>query len=496
MDTERELTEQLCDISKEFERITSSPQTPRSLMNVIEYGLGDKRRGEVYVTRLLRYLMDSSEPHGMGSEFLRAFLDGFRTKFAFEEAIHDLSSVRVRNEVWIRDRTGSSSGSPIDAAGSSWELEEEDSSGRVDLVVDKPGDWFLLIELKFSAEENNLAGEGYSQTEFYRNATHIDETPKTDYKGSGYHLFVHKQGTDRARSAEFANWTWSEITEDMLGPFTNDIGPTLPHRTLVHLHELRDDIETFIDMSPDNSHANEKVELYLEHYPTLNDLHQEFEERWADFSDQWNTRVASALDDQIESFHTVEDGIVAVETGRTDANGTWYLRAKHKDWQQFYRDGWFKPADREQWESSDLDRLHDKSQSHDTFRIFYHHRMNTHRDVAIEDGILIVTFRNARANPKPFHDIFSEAFDAREAEILNLLPEGKELLGQKSDQFEVRFDIPDPDPEDESAPDDFFEAYTETVSAAFRELVLENPELTGILTEIYNESIDVHMNRV
>jgi hypothetical protein len=282
----------------------------------------------------------------------------------------------------------------------------------------------------------------------------------------------------------------------VLGPFIADIGPTLPHRTLVHLHELRDDIETFTDMSPDDSHANEKVELYLEHYPTLNELHQEFEERWADFSDHWNTRVASVLDDEIASFHTVEEGIVAIDTGRTDADGTWFLQAKKKDWQPIYREGWFKPADEEQWESGDLDPLREKSSEYDTFRILYNHRMKRHRDVAIEDGILNVTFRNARANPKPFHDIFSDAFDAREAEISTLLPQGAEMLGQKSDQFRVRFDIPDPDPEDESAPDDFFDAYTETVGDAFRELVLENPELTEILTEIYTESIDEHMKRV
>lgn len=492
MASERDIARELRYVTEEWERITSSPERPRSLMNVIEYGLGDKRRGEVYVTQFLRYLLDRSEPHGMGEEFLEAFLEGFRTKFAFEEPINDLSNVRVRNEVWIRDRSDPATSSVIDT-NSSADGEGDDSSGRVDLVVDKPGDWFLVIELKFSAEENNLSGAGYSQTEFYRNATHVSETPKTDYEGNGYHLFVHERGTDQARSEDFANWTWEEFTDEVLVPFIDDLGSTLPHRTLVHLQELRDDIETFTDMASDDSHADEKVELYLEHYPVLNDLHQEFEDRWAEFTDQWNTRVAASLQDDVDSFHTVDDGIVAIDLDHEDTESTWYLRAKHKDWQQFYLDGWFRPADREQWESGGLESLHDKSTDHDTFRIFYHHRMQTNRTAAIEDGTLIVTFRNAGANPEPFHDIFSETIDARESEILDQLPESAEMLGQKSDQFEVRFDIPDPDSDDESVPDDFFEAYVWAVRSAFVNLVLQKPDLTKTLSEVYDEALEDHM---
>lgn len=496
MTAEEEVSPTLRKVTDKWKKLTSSPDPPRSMMNVIEYGLGDMRRGEVYLTRFLRYLMDSSEPHGLDNEFLKAFLDGFAARFEFDEPTYDLSNVRVRNEVWIRHRNGETKTDSGWTAHHQEESEATDSTGRVDLVVDNPGNWFLLIELKFSAEENNLAGLGLSQTEFYKAATHISEMPKTDYEGNGYYGFLHVDGTDPARSNEFANWTWENMTRDVLEPFITTIGPTLPHRTLVHLTELRDDIKNFTGMTADDSQTDEKAELYLEHYPILNDLHQSFETRWQTFTDQWNADLAKTVDDVIDGHYDVEEGIIAVDLDDSQTESTWYLRAKHKDWQQIYKNGWYKPEDHEQWSNDELENLHDKSADHNTIRIFFHHRMDTYRDTAIEDNTLIFTFRNAGANPSPFHDTFDDAFDNRQGELLELLPNSTEWLGHKSDLFKVEYDIPDPDPETESGPDDFFEAYTAALRTAFLDLIVKRPELIATITEIYDEEVEAHMKSI
>lgn len=495
MFSEEDFSPTLREVSDEWKELTSSPDPPRSMMNVIEYGLGEMRRGEVYMTRFLRYLMDPSEPHGLETEFLKVFLDGFASRFEFEEPTYDLSNVRVRNEVWTRHR-GETESDLVDTTHHSEESEATDTSGRIDLVVDEPGDWFFLIELKFSAEENNLAGSGLSQTEFYRAATHIGETPKTDYEGNGYYAFLHMEGTNPARSSEFANWTWEDMTRDVLEPFITKIGPTIPHRTLVHLTDLRDDIKNFTGMTPDESQTYEKAELYLEHYPILNDLHKSFEAQWQAFTDQWNADLAQMLEDVIDRSYEVEEGIIAVSLDDSPIDSTWYLRAKHKDWQQIYKNGWYKPEHQEQWVAGELEHLHDKAPDHNTFRIFFHHRMDTHRDTAIEDNTLIFTFRKAGANPTPFHGTFAEAFDDRQQELLDHLPDSVEWLGQKSDQFEVQYDIPDPDPETESAPDDFFEAYTAALRTAFIDLIVERPELISTITEIYTDAIEEHMESI
>jgi hypothetical protein len=77
---------------------------------------------------------------------------------------------------------------------------------------------------------------------------------------------------------------------------------------------------------------------------------------------------------------------------------------------------------------------------------------------------------------------------------LDTLPDSAEWLGNKENQFEIRYDIPKPDPDTESAPNDFFEAYTVTLGTAFIELVIENQKVTNILTEIYDDAVDKHMS--
>lgn len=497
MRSEEDFSRQLRDIEEQWEQITATPTPPRSLMNVIEYGLGDKKRGEVYVTRLLRYLMDPSEPHGMDTRFLKAFLDEFANRFGFEEPLYDLSDVRVRNEVWIRMKADNQQS---DSPGNTNGADDEDTnpSGRVDLVVDKPGEWFVLIELKFSAEENNLAGEGLSQTEFYRSATHIEDIPKTDYENGNYYLYLHKSDADEAADdQEFVNWSWKSVTTDILQPFINTEGSSIPHRTFVQLNELQDDIKEFTDMTPDKPNAEEKVELYLDNYTVLNDLQQTFEDRWEEFTEEWHTTLVEELNEFVDADYEVDDGVIAAQLDDELTGDTWYFRATHKDWQPLFKHGWWKPADKDQWAQGKLEGVHQKvTGDTDTLRVLYVHRMDANRDAAIEDNTLIFTFRNAGANPKPFYDIFSDKIDSRKHEILDALPDSANWLGHKSNQFELRYEIPEPDPNNEAAPDDFFEAYTAALYTAFVDLVIEHPEVTNILTETYDEALTEHMNQI
>ncbi len=85
--------------TRRWEQLTAVPETPRSLMNVIEYSLGTQRKAEVYINRLFAYFLDPEQPHRMNSEFLRAFLNGLPDTCGFEDDIHDLSDVVVDDQV-------------------------------------------------------------------------------------------------------------------------------------------------------------------------------------------------------------------------------------------------------------------------------------------------------------------------------------------------------------------------------------------------------------
>lgn len=109
-------------------------------MDVIEYGLGKQQRAEVYINRLLCYLLDPDQPHRMGSDFLETFLDSLPAACGFDEDTYDLTDVRVNEQVPVWDSLSA-------------KRDAETSPGYLDLLLDVPHEWFLLIELEFSAEE-------------------------------------------------------------------------------------------------------------------------------------------------------------------------------------------------------------------------------------------------------------------------------------------------------------------------------------------------------
>src|SRR6056297_2932954 len=137
MDSGTRLDEELRSLERKWEQITDVPESPRSVMDVIEYSLDTQRKAEEYINRLLRYFLDPEEPHGMDTEFLKAFLEELPTECKFEEDIHDLSDVHVDEQVQVREVTDGTT----------------ESTGYADLIIEVPNEWFLLIELKFSAQD-------------------------------------------------------------------------------------------------------------------------------------------------------------------------------------------------------------------------------------------------------------------------------------------------------------------------------------------------------
>jgi len=227
MSSEDDPREDLERLRRKWKGITDVPETPRSVMSVVEHSLGSQRKAEVYTNRLLRYLLDPDEPHGMEDGFLRAFLDALPDEADFDEDRYDLSNVDVDDQVRLqRDADG-----------------ETVPAGDVDLVIESPNEWFLMVEIKFSAGENNLRGEGLSQTETYYEASRVDGVPKDNYESGGYYVYLHPRDEPRANEDEFANWTWGELADDVLETLIVEKSPRYPQRTVAQLREFADDIQ-------------------------------------------------------------------------------------------------------------------------------------------------------------------------------------------------------------------------------------------------------------
>jgi hypothetical protein len=446
--------QELETFTRRWEQLTADPETPRSLMDVIEYSLGTQKKAEVYINRLFTYFLNPEEPHRMNSEFLRVFLKGLPDTCGFEEDIFDLSDVIVDDQVRVTEQ--------VDG--------EIVSSGFVDLVVQVPNEWFLLVELKFSAED--------TQTEFYRqDVTHIDGVPKNNYESGEYYLYLHQEDRPEANDQEFSNWTWTAFVETVLTDFIVNNVPRYPQRTVVQLHEFADDIRSIAGMSDPTDNGNEKVELFLDHYEAITDVTATFEDQWETFSHNWPSRLADRLVTADRgSIRTENDYHVRFRCSN-DSVGDWWFRSTSSDWGMIFKHGWWRPTD------NLTDILHERPDDRNDARIGFHHRLENNLEQALRDNTLTLYFRNMGANDQEFIDAVNDHFDAQADTIEDNLPDTASITGNNRNLISAEYDI---------APDEydnFFAAYIAALEQGFTDLVTENPELVAILDDIYTDAV-------
>lgn len=448
------LAADLQTLDREWRSIISSPAEPRSTMNVIEYGLGEQRRAEVYVNRLMRYLLDPAEPHGMGADFLEAFLQGLPATAAFDEDTLDLSDVRVTEQVPIDDRE-----------------DPDASTGYADLVLDIPNEWFLLVELKFSAEETG--------TEFYSRATHVDGVAVDEYGSGQYYLFLHQHDRPQASSDTFANQSWRTFVSDVLDDFLTENALRYPQRTTTQLHDLRDDLQSITNMTTNSASDQEKIALYLEHVDAIEDVQAVFDDAWESYATVWDRDVAQLLTDTEPEVHRLEgEHYPEVSVSRPDRDDErWIFRANGGDWQHVFKYGWYK-------HETSLEKLADRAEDSNDLRIGFYHRMGRNRDLATREQKLKFSFRNMGSNPTAFRDIYAELFYDRRNEFEELLGDTEGLVtGNKLTLIEATYDIP------VDSYEDYFDAYTAALHEAFGDLICTEPDLIQLMGETFERAV-------
>jgi hypothetical protein len=457
MDANSTLEADLRAFEHKWEQITEVPESPRSLMDVIEYSLGSQKKAEVYVNRLLAYFLDPEEPHGMESEFLKAVLEEVPAKSDFQEDVHDLSDVVVNDQVRVSEKVDGTT----------------ESSGIVDLLIEVPNEWFLMIELKFSAED--------TQTEFYyRDATHVRGEPKADYESGRYYLYLHQHDQPPANEPNFTNWTWQAFTSNVLEPFILENAARYPNRTVAQLREFNDDIRSISGMTDQQQNEQEKIALYLDHYDAIKDVTDTFDSRWETFTNEWGNRLGEALEhDGLASYSDFDDDLTAIELqSETDGRRGWKFRTSSSDWGMIFKDGWWRHTD-------ELDgEIYARPDDREDVRIGFHHRLEQNRDLAVGERKLKVYFRNMGANDQEFIDAFTDAFSARRSDILDTLPAAAEPTGNKRNMLVATYDI------DVESHESIFEAYVMALETAFVDLAVDNEELISVIDDIYRESIE------
>lgn len=453
MDLAPELAAELQALEQKWDAVEETRPTPRSTMQVIEYGLGKQRRAEVYVNRLLQYLLDPDEPHQMGADFLEAFLRELPAACGFAEDTYDLSNVQVGQQVPVENRD-----------------DESASQGYLDLLLEVPNEWFLLVELKFAAPETG--------TEFYCDATHLDGRETSNYESGQYYLYLHRHDKPTASSECFANWTWGAFIDDLLDDFIAANATRYPQRTVTQLYDLRDDLEEITGMSDQQDIDQRKVELYLDHFEAISDVATTFDDAWNAYLDRWDEELAMSLDDRSVSYDPREDHTVLHlprEGGETER---WLCRNRDDDWQHLFKHGWWI---REETGES----LERRADDYDDLRIGFYHRMGeSHRNRQLRTNELTFDFRCMGSNPTEFRDIYNECFTDRKAEIEELIASTNgNLTGQKRTLIEGTYKI------EVDAYEEFFDAYTAALRTAFVDFVVDNVELVNLLEDIFEDAV-------
>jgi len=474
------IADDLSDMERRWERLSTVPETPHTLLRVLNYSVSAQSQAEVFMTRVLRYFLDPDRPHGMGDEFLRAFLEGLQqhqqtlpdgaAARPFDEDIYDLSGVEVARQVRL---------------GNAAEAEQAniEPTGPVDLVIESPGEWFLVLELKFGASENNLTGEGPSQTEVYAGASHIEDREKSDFESGGYYLYLHTKDSKAARADAFTNWTWKAFTDNVLVDFIETNIARYPTRTSVQLREFRDDIRELTDMTTHDQNTEAKTELYFEHYEAITDVTDAFNERWQQFTDTWADQLATELSKaghgELSKF---DDSLPGVDINREGETERWIFSNLNTDWAHVFKHGWWRHTE-------DLDPLYERPSDRNDARVGFYHRLEDNRDLAIKDNTLRFTFRNMGANDAEFITEFNHQFRTKESKIRPLLPSEAELASisdTRRDLITATYPIR---PDDH---DSFFTAYVSALQEAFDDLVSDNTKLIEHIDESYATALNIY----
>jgi hypothetical protein len=267
-------------LRSEVESLPPLEESQKTLLS-----LAHRANQEVVWNRILKYLLDPSEGHGLDNDVLRYFLAALN-----EEGVIDAVPVWRSDTIQVEDQVSM-------------------DDGEVDLVIREPGEWFICIEMKV------WASEGTNQTIKYARSDSIDDENVDDYPEANQHyVYLTRPSGDKPSSEEFKTITWDTVSRHLRRsisePSTNQSA-----RGQAQVREFTDTINNQFNlhMGPQSNKEpiEDRIELYHEYRNEIQNLETAFEEfckeeaqRWEGvftgeydpkgWSDEWNTRTAGS----------------------------------------------------------------------------------------------------------------------------------------------------------------------------------------------------------
>lgn len=281
---------QLKDFKSKVDQIPSPTPPPDTTLQ-IQGEAGIEGAWQNY----LGYFLDPSANHGLGTDALDQFLEGF-SKHA-DGVLPDRVPNHVSGKIKVLTERRS------------------DTGNQPDLIIRAPGRFFVCCEMKLYSSEKE------KQTRSYVKDDQVGQKSKEEFPVGGHHyVYIKRRGAKDATAGRFVNVTWGQVREWLTPLLVNSRGG-YPSRTTAQLSDFLDTIHQ--DMTDDLHLETErdKMDLYFEHLDAIEEARDGLKTVYEHAKENWKRRF---LDQHLPDTWT-EDWHC-----NPDRNGQFY----HSEWRQ------------------------------------------------------------------------------------------------------------------------------------------------------------------
>lgn len=221
-----ELERQLMDIKRRIDEIERPPATTLDII--------DSETEERCWEALLVYFLNTNNPHGFGTDVLKAFLRSIATHedTTLSGPFQDLDQVNILSQA----HTG---------------------AGPVDILLWVEDEWYVCIEMKIGSPET---GE---QTVRYAEATKLGDIHTSQHDGVSEYVYLAPADAPPPTSSEFVEIAWKHVVEHLSDVIVHGYGQ-YPSKSTAQLGDYLDTIRRELNMGELNTISEETV-LYIEY---------------------------------------------------------------------------------------------------------------------------------------------------------------------------------------------------------------------------------------
>ena len=250
-----ELSRELAEFDALYLNIERVSTPPKTTLEILE-----KHYDEDHWNRLLKYFLDPKAPHGFDEAALLQFLElveGRCDGFYFDR--HAIDKIDINREVLTPN------------------------NNRADIVITYEQEWFIWIEMKVRSRE------GPNQTNRYVEDDYIGDTAKSAFdEGNRFYVYLAPERS-KADADEFVNLDWATLSTTFQS-LTQTAVREQPLQSYAQFTDFLNTVRNEINMTQHEETRQEKVELAIEYYDSINDVREAFNSVVENHQENWPQR--------------------------------------------------------------------------------------------------------------------------------------------------------------------------------------------------------------